>query len=76
MVVQAYKLAASGLAKEIRKSVNTTSTKSISDLSTALDSCLRELEGLQRTLTMYPAIEDGEMWFFPEYGMQGYEQRC
>jgi hypothetical protein len=54
MVVHAYELAATGLAEEIRISVSTVDEKHISDLSIALQNCLRELRGLRRSLVMYP----------------------
>lgn len=56
MVVQAYQLASEGLAQEIQNSVSTIDLKRISELSTALECCLRELQGLQNALIMYPAI--------------------
>lgn len=59
MVVQAYKLAARGLAEEIRSSVNVADPKRMSELSIGLDRCLRELEGLRSTLIMYPDTEWG-----------------
>ncbi|KAE8345147.1 hypothetical protein BDV24DRAFT_159982 [Aspergillus arachidicola] len=55
MVVQAYQLASEGLAQEIQNSVSTIDLKRISVLSTALECCLRELQGLQNALIMYPA---------------------
>ena len=57
LVVQAYQLAAKALAEEIRNTVPAVDTKRISELSIALDSCLRELQGLRSTLVMYPATE-------------------
>lgn len=57
MVMQAYKLAAKGLAEEIQKFILTAGPKRISDLSTGLDSCLQELQGLRSTLVMCPATE-------------------
>lgn len=54
MVVQAYQLAAKGLAQEIQSSVLAVDIERISDLSAALESCLRELQGLQSALVMYP----------------------
>lgn len=66
MVVQAYKLAARGLAEEIQNTVNVADTKRMSELSIGLGSCLRELEGLQSTLIMYPYTEwGGETVDFP-----------
>lgn len=55
MVVQAYHLASKGLAQGIQNSVSAVDVKRISDLSTALECCLRELQGLQSALVMYPA---------------------
>lgn len=54
MVVQAYQLAAKGLAQEIQSSVSAVDIEGISVLSAALESCLRELRGLQSALVMYP----------------------
>jgi hypothetical protein len=56
MVVQAYRLASKGLAQEIQNSVSAVKVKGISDLSTALECCLQELQGLQSSLIMCPAI--------------------
>lgn len=56
MVVQAYHLASKGLAQGIQNSVLAVDIKRISDLSTALDCCLRELQGLQSALVMHSAI--------------------
>lgn len=55
MVVQAYQLASEALAQEIQNSVPTMDLRRISDMSTALECCLRELQGLQNALIMYPA---------------------
>ncbi|KAJ5218111.1 uncharacterized protein N7498_000210 [Penicillium cinerascens] len=60
MVVQTYQLAAKGLAQEIQSSVLAVDIKRISDLSAALESCLRELQGLQSALVMYPATEGSD----------------
>ncbi|OKP14977.1 hypothetical protein PENSUB_3372 [Penicillium subrubescens] len=56
MVVQAYHLASKGLAQGIQNSVLAVDIKRISDLSTALECCLRELQGLQSALVMHSAI--------------------
>lgn len=60
MAVQAYQLAAKGLAQEIQGSVSAVDIKRISDLSAALESCLRELQGLRSALIMYPATGGGD----------------
>lgn len=60
MVVQAYQLAAKGLAQEIQSSVSAVDIEQISDLSAALKSCLRELQGLQSALVMYPTTGESD----------------
>ncbi|CAG8901763.1 unnamed protein product [Penicillium egyptiacum] len=60
MVVQAHRLAAKCFAEEIQNSVHTVDIKRISDLSASLESCLRELQGLQNALVMYPGAELGD----------------
>jgi hypothetical protein len=70
MVVQAYELAATGLAEEIRSSVSTSKERNISDLSGALQNCLRGLRGVRRTLVMYPFTERDEEDFGSSPGHQ------
>jgi hypothetical protein len=60
MVVQAHRLAAKCFAEEIQNSVHSVNIKRISDLSASLESCLRELQGLQNVLVMYPGAELGD----------------
>lgn len=60
MVVQAYQLAVKGLAQEIQSSVLAVDIERISDLSAALESCLRELQGLQSALVMYPTTGESD----------------
>ncbi|KAJ5547727.1 hypothetical protein N7513_004961 [Penicillium frequentans] len=60
MVVRAYQLAAKGLAQEIQSSVSAVDIERISDLSAALESCLRELQGLQSAIVMYPTTSGGD----------------
>ena len=85
--MQAYIPAAKALAEEIRHSVLAVDMNRIPELSTALDSCLWELQAMRSTLVMYPATEwddrkillkpCGQLgvcvlgYFFIGYGLQG-----